>query len=78
MVKRYGLTLVVPDLPGRPAAVTGASSGLGFGLARRRGFYEAARGAVFFAHMPRLTQSRDDLDRVWRLSEQLTGVTYPP
>ena len=43
-----------------------------------RGFYETARGGVTFAHMPRLARSLDDVDRVWRLSEQLTGVTYPP
>jgi NAD(P)-dependent dehydrogenase (short-subunit alcohol dehydrogenase family) len=42
-----------------------------------RGFYETTRGGVTFAHMPRLATSRDDTDRVWRLSEQLTGVTYP-
>jgi NAD(P)-dependent dehydrogenase (short-subunit alcohol dehydrogenase family) len=30
-----GLTLTVPDLPGRLAVITGANSGLGFGLARR-------------------------------------------
>lgn len=42
-----------------------------------RGFYETAKGGVTFAHVPRLAQSRDDIDRVWRLSEQLTGVTYP-
>lgn len=29
------LSLVVPDLSGRLAVVTGANSGLGFGLARR-------------------------------------------
>ena len=29
-----GLTLTVPDLSGRLAVVTGANSGLGFGLAR--------------------------------------------
>ena len=27
---------------------------------------------------PDWPDSRDDIDRVWRLSEQLTGVTYPP
>jgi NAD(P)-dependent dehydrogenase (short-subunit alcohol dehydrogenase family) len=43
-----------------------------------RGFYETVRGGVTFAHLPRLARSRDDIDRVWRLSEQLTGVTYPP
>lgn len=35
MVSGSDLTLVVPDLSGRLAAVTGANSGLGFGLAKR-------------------------------------------
>jgi NAD(P)-dependent dehydrogenase (short-subunit alcohol dehydrogenase family) len=35
MVSGGDLTLVVPDLSGRLAVVTGANSGLGFGLARR-------------------------------------------
>ena len=42
-----------------------------------RGFYETTGGGVTLAHLPRLARSRDDLERVWRLSEQLTGVTYP-
>ena len=39
---------------------------------------EIKGGGVTSAHLPRLARSRDDVDRVWRLSEQLTGVTYPP
>jgi NAD(P)-dependent dehydrogenase (short-subunit alcohol dehydrogenase family) len=35
MTNDDGLTLVVPDLSGRLAVVTGANSGLGFGLAKR-------------------------------------------
>jgi NAD(P)-dependent dehydrogenase (short-subunit alcohol dehydrogenase family) len=35
MVSGGDLTLVVPDLSGRLAVVTGANSGLGFGLAKR-------------------------------------------
>ena len=35
MVSGSDLTLTVPELSGRLAVVTGASSGLGFGLARR-------------------------------------------
>nr|WP_041781986.1 SDR family oxidoreductase [Mycolicibacterium chubuense] len=34
MARRRGLALTVPDLAGRLAVVTGANSGLGFGLAR--------------------------------------------
>jgi NAD(P)-dependent dehydrogenase (short-subunit alcohol dehydrogenase family) len=43
-----------------------------------RGFYETTRGGVTFAHMPPMARSRDVTDRVWQLSEELTGVTYPP
>jgi len=42
-----------------------------------RGFYETMRGGVTFAHMPRLARSEVDNARLWRLSEQLTGVTFP-
>jgi hypothetical protein len=35
MVNGDALTLVVPDLSGRLAVVTGANTGLGFGLDRR-------------------------------------------
>jgi NAD(P)-dependent dehydrogenase (short-subunit alcohol dehydrogenase family) len=42
-----------------------------------RGFYETVGGGVTFAHTPRLARSDVDNDRLWRLSEQLTGVTYP-
>jgi NAD(P)-dependent dehydrogenase (short-subunit alcohol dehydrogenase family) len=42
-----------------------------------RGFYETVRGGVTFASMPRLARSDADTRRVWELSEQLTGVSYP-
>lgn len=42
-----------------------------------RGFYETVGGGVTLAHMPRLARSDVDNDRLWRLSEQLTGVTFP-
>lgn len=43
-----------------------------------RGFYETVRGGVTFVHTPKLARSVEDNGRLWRLSEQLTGVTYPP
>ena len=42
-----------------------------------RGFYETACGGVTFAAVPRLARSEPDVAKLWRLSEQLTGVTYP-
>ena len=42
-----------------------------------RGFYETTGGGVTFAHLPPMARSRDITDRVWQLSEQLTGVAYP-
>ncbi|OBH47538.1 short-chain dehydrogenase [Mycobacterium mantenii] len=42
-----------------------------------RGFYETARGGVTFAGVPRLARSEPDMRRLWQLSEQLTGVSYP-
>ncbi|MBV8860800.1 MAG: SDR family oxidoreductase [Mycobacterium sp.] len=42
-----------------------------------RGLYETVRGGVTFAHIPRPARGDADNDRLWRLSEQLTGVTYP-
>lgn len=41
-----------------------------------RGFYETAGGGVTFAGVPRLARSEADMQRLWQLSEQLTGVTY--
>jgi NAD(P)-dependent dehydrogenase (short-subunit alcohol dehydrogenase family) len=42
-----------------------------------RGFYETAGGGVTFAGVPRLARSESDMARLWQLSEELTGVTYP-
>jgi NAD(P)-dependent dehydrogenase (short-subunit alcohol dehydrogenase family) len=41
-----------------------------------RGFYETAGGGVTFAGVPRLARSATDMEGLWQLSEQLTGVTY--
>ena len=41
-----------------------------------RGFYETAGGGVTFAGVPRLARSEPDRERLWQLSEKLTGVTY--
>jgi NAD(P)-dependent dehydrogenase (short-subunit alcohol dehydrogenase family) len=43
-----------------------------------RGFYETVGGGVGSAAMPRRARSDDDNEKLWQLSEQLTGVTYPP
>ena len=42
-----------------------------------RGFYETVGGGVTFAGLPRLARSEADSKRLWRLSEELTGVAYP-
>jgi NAD(P)-dependent dehydrogenase (short-subunit alcohol dehydrogenase family) len=42
-----------------------------------RGFYETVGGGVTFARVPRLARSETDMKRLWQLSEDLTGVTYP-
>jgi NAD(P)-dependent dehydrogenase (short-subunit alcohol dehydrogenase family) len=42
-----------------------------------RGFYETVGGGVTFAGVPRLARSETDMKRLWQLSEQLTGVSYP-
>jgi NAD(P)-dependent dehydrogenase (short-subunit alcohol dehydrogenase family) len=41
-----------------------------------RGFYETAGGGVTLAGVPRLARSATDMEKLWQLSEQLTGVTY--
>jgi len=41
-----------------------------------RGFYETAGGGVTFAGVPRLARSQTDMEQLWRLSEELTGVRY--
>ena len=42
-----------------------------------RGFYEAAGGGVRPAKIPAPARNEDDCRRLWELSEQLTGVSYP-
>jgi NAD(P)-dependent dehydrogenase (short-subunit alcohol dehydrogenase family) len=42
-----------------------------------RGFYETAGGGVTHAGVPRFASSEADRDRLWQLSEKLTGVSYP-
>ena len=42
-----------------------------------RGFYETAGGGVTLAAIPRPVRSEPEMTRLWQLSEQLTGVTYP-
>ncbi|HTY31392.1 SDR family oxidoreductase [Mycobacterium sp.] len=42
-----------------------------------RGFYETAGGGVTFAGVPNLARSEAGTQRLWQLSEQLTGVSYP-
>jgi NAD(P)-dependent dehydrogenase (short-subunit alcohol dehydrogenase family) len=42
-----------------------------------RGFYEAAGGGVTSAKVPRPASDDADSRRLWELSEQLTGASYP-
>jgi NAD(P)-dependent dehydrogenase (short-subunit alcohol dehydrogenase family) len=42
-----------------------------------RGFYELAGGGVAPAKVPANARNEDDCRRLWELSEQLTGVSYP-
>jgi NAD(P)-dependent dehydrogenase (short-subunit alcohol dehydrogenase family) len=42
-----------------------------------RGFYEAAGGGVAPAKVPANARNEGDCRRLWELSEQLTGVSYP-
>lgn len=42
-----------------------------------RGFYETVGGGVTLAKLPELARSESDRLKLWRLSEQLTGVTFP-
>lgn len=43
-----------------------------------RGFYELAGGGVIEAAVPTAARNEDDGRRLWELSEELTGVHYPP
>ncbi len=56
------------------AAASDARGGAYYGP---RGFYETAGGGVTFAAVPGLARSQGDMERLWQLSEQLTGVRYP-
>jgi NAD(P)-dependent dehydrogenase (short-subunit alcohol dehydrogenase family) len=62
-------------LPALYAATSPQAQGGGF--YGPRGIYEAAGGGVTEAKVP--ARARDDADsrRLWELSEQLTGVSYP-
>ena len=42
-----------------------------------RGFYELAGGGVKDAKVPTHATSEADARRLWEVSEQLTGVTFP-
>jgi NAD(P)-dependent dehydrogenase (short-subunit alcohol dehydrogenase family) len=42
-----------------------------------RGFYELAGGGVALAKVPANARNDEDSRRLWELSEQLTGVSYP-
>ena len=42
-----------------------------------RGFYELNGGGVASAKVPANARNEDDRRRLWELSEQLTGVSYP-
>jgi NAD(P)-dependent dehydrogenase (short-subunit alcohol dehydrogenase family) len=42
-----------------------------------RGFYEAAGGGVTLAKVSKAASNDADSRRLWELSEQLTGVSYP-
>ena len=41
------------------------------------GFYEMNGGGVKVAHVPARARNDADSKRLWELSEQLTGVSYP-
>jgi NAD(P)-dependent dehydrogenase (short-subunit alcohol dehydrogenase family) len=42
-----------------------------------RGLFEAAGGGVALAKVPQRARNEDDCRRLWELSVQLTGVSYP-
>ena len=56
------------------AAAPHAEGGVFYGP---RGFYELAGGGVRPAKVPEPARNEDDCRRLWELSEQLTGVSYP-
>jgi NAD(P)-dependent dehydrogenase (short-subunit alcohol dehydrogenase family) len=56
------------------AATPQAEGGVFYGP---RGFQELAGGGVGPAKVPRRARNEEDCHRLWDLSEQLTGVSYP-
>ncbi len=62
-------------LPALYAATTPQAEGGAF--YGPRGFYEAAGGGVKLAKVPERARNDSDCRRLWELSEQLTGVSYP-
>lgn len=65
----------VADQTGRTAIITGSDTGLGFETARDL----AANGArvVLAGRDAALALEEDDQARLWTVSEQLTGVSFP-
>jgi len=63
---------ILPALYG--AASPGAQGGTFYGP---RGLMEIARGGVTYAAVPRRCRDEADCQRLWEVSEQLTGVRYP-
>ncbi|CAM3039219.1 short chain dehydrogenase [Mycobacterium intermedium] len=62
-------------LPALYAAATPQAEGGAF--YGPRGFYEAAGGGVTEAKVPAQARNDDDSQRLWELSERLTGVRFP-
>ena len=62
-------------LPALYAAASPAAEGGAF--YGPRGFYELAGGGVKEAKVPTRATNEADNRRLWEVSEQLTGVTYP-
>jgi len=62
-------------LPALYAAATPQAEGGAF--YGPRGFYEAAGGGVTEAKVPTRATNNADSQRLWEISEQLTGVSYP-
>jgi len=62
-------------LPAQYAAATPHAEGGAF--YGPRGIYEAAGGGVTLAKVPQRARDEEDCRRLWELSEQLTGVSYP-
>src|ERR1700730_9708266 len=54
-----------------------AAHGEGGGFSWPRGVYEAAGGGGALGKVPKLARDECDCRRLWELSEQLTGVSYP-